>query len=669
MSKLNLEEEEYILSSDEASAANEFFPRKGMLYLTNARLLFLDASSWRKPHNISIFLDTIDLLDTFKNGFSVDTEEGIFYFTGKGSIRIFEKLNARRQALSIGAVHDVGKAQDLREIIYLQGDINLVQNTFNTPAQLFFTSKELRITTNPSFFRRTISKSTTLEDISSFEYKLRNKTLYIHIRDTQDPIIFSGDLAPRLYLTIHGHKDGGIADSWNNIEANYTKGLLKIKGRLSITKKRVAFCPTESIDSIAQAKELDIPIEKITRIERKGWPEKNIVIFFEDKEIAFTTKDTERDFPFFRKAITDQNPIPPWKVRTKAELQKVNAEWDAPLKPNSEKILLINWAAHKINNDCFHIGWLMLTNLQMRFLCQNKEQKWSAPILQIQKSLEQYSGIRVHYKNNEFEFYCFGGSKFTKRFWNKVKTLKPPPELSEARSGQEINKIVGSAPLALIFREGVLIHRLSGIFVRKTTQKISLECNGISYTELKKGNEIEIELPKIIGRFRFYCSILNQYLTKPTPSGSYEIEVSIPDNIYVYNQRKAFRVPLIQGCTLHLHRSTAPSKHLLYEEIPIERNLEGTFFDISFGGCGIYLHEDLNDSDKKTILLRFSCILFGKSISLQGVVRHIAFKENQQIWAHGVEFIHLPDKIEQQIFESVLQLERDMLKEENEEEI
>ena len=141
-------------------------------------------------------------------------------------------------------------------------------------------------------------------------------------------------------------------------------------------------------------------------------------------EIAFSTKDTERDFPYFRKAITDQSPDPPWKVKTRSELKKINDRWGVTLKPNAEKILFINWTAHKINSDLFYIGWLMLTNLQVRFLSREKDQKWSAPILQIQKSLEQFSGIRIHYKEQEFEFLCSGGGGFSKAFWNKIKMLK-----------------------------------------------------------------------------------------------------------------------------------------------------------------------------------------------------------------------------------------------------
>ena len=668
MAQLNLEDEEYIISSDEASCVDDFFSRKGSLYLTNTRLIFFDTNSWRKKKNCSIDLDNIDLLEPQKNGFMVDTEKGKHFFRGTGAVRIHDRLKLRREALSIGAVHNPNTGAELREVIYLQGDINLINNNFSSSAQLFFTSKELRITTNASWFRRSSTIQTTIENIASFHFTLRSKTLSIQLHDNVLPIIFSGSLAPPLYLTLMGHQDGGTAEKWNCIEVGYTRGLLKIKGLLSITKKRVAFCPTESLDSITQSKELDIAIEDIYKIERKGWPEKNITLFFSDKEVMFTTNNTEKDFPFFRQAITDHSPTPPWKVQTRSELKEVNKEWGATLKPNAEKILLICWCAQKISNDLFHIGWLMLSNLQVRFLSKDGTLKWSAPVLQIQKSLEQYSGIRIHYKNKEFEFLCFGGSKFSKAFWNKVQTLKPPPELQEARSGQDLNKVLGSSPVALIFFNKILVHRLSLIFVRKSTRYLTIQCEKISYSEIKKGDVIEVEIPKIIGRFRFFSKVQTVNLITPTSSGSYEMTIAHPDNIYIYNQRKAFRIPLEQECTVSIHRTHDTKKHLLYEEVQQERSLDGEIFDVSFGGCGIMFDEDLNDADPKTILLRFSCILYDEEIKLQGLVRHVVFKPNIQKWSHGIEFIHLPDKTEQRIFEHVLNLERDMLQKEQEEE-
>ena len=668
MTKLNLDEEEYIISSDEVSCRDDFISRKGTLYLTNARLLFLDISSWRNKKSFSVPLEDIDLLELQNNGFMIDTEKGKHFFKGTGSIRIYDRLKLRREALSIGAVNNLDTGADLREIIYLQGDINLIKGSFSTSAQLFFTSKELRITTNASWFRRSKTISTTIENIASFDFTLRSKTITIELHESKAAIVFSGDLAPLLYLTLSGHQDGGVAENWNCIEAGYTRGLLKVKGLLSVTKKRVVFCPTGSIDSIAQATDLEIPIEEIYKIERKGWPEKNIAVSFLDYEILFSTTDTERDFPFFRQAITNQSPTPPWKVQKRSALQKVNEEWGASLKPNAEKILLISWSAHKISPDLFHIGWIMLSNLQVRFLNKDGILKWSAPVLQIEKSLEQYSGVRIQYKNKEFEFLCFGGNRFSKIFWKKVQTLKPPPELQEARSGQDIAKIVGSSPVGLIFSKKILVHRLVRIFVRKTSRYITIQCNKISHTELQKGDMIEIEIPKIIGRFRFFAQILEMQLTSPTPSGSYEITLSIPDNIYVYNQRKAFRIPLEQEANLTIHRTHDIQKHLLYEDVPEERKLDGMFFDISFGGCGIMIDEDLNDSDPKTLLLRFSCNLYGEKIALQGLIRHVVFQPNLQKWSHGIEFTHLPDKTEQKIFEHVLNLERDILQQDKEEE-
>ena len=664
MSKPQLEEEEYIIASDIASLHNELLSRQGTLYLTNARLLFFDDSSWRKSKNLSLFHHEIDMLEEEKLGFVIHTEAGIFEFRGTGSKRIYLRLHNRRQTLSINSMQQEVSGQELREVIYLQGDISLIENNFSTSAQLFFTSKGLRITTNSSLFRRSKTISCTIGDISAFQFTLRSRALTLQLLNVVRPIVFSGPLAPKLYLILTGQRDGGISYNWNNVEVGYTVGPLKIKGLLSITKKRIAFCPTVFVDTIAQAKEFEIPILSIHRIEKKGWTEKKLHIFFDEKSISFSTSSPEEDFPLFQQSLLHNPPKNPWKVQTRSELAEANARYNIKLKPHSEKILLVSWSIYKKQPDILCVGWLMLTNLQVRFLSTKEDQCWSAPVQHIHRTNDKNANICIQYKTSKWEFSCHGGERFTKSFWKRVQLLKPPDSLEGARSGQSIDKIIGSSPLALIFRKNNLIHQLSNVDVRKSVQKVTLYCDKVDYSNLKKNDLIEVEIPKIIGRFRFFAHVQNNHLNKQSITGGYEIELSRPDNIYVYNQRKSFRVPITKECVVTLHITETPDKHVLFEELPVDKEMTGTIFDISFGGCGIFITENIADLDPDQVLLRFSTSISKKELSLQGVLRHIAPESENGMWALGLQFVHLPSSVENTIFTEVLRLERDMLQKE-----
>ena len=663
MSKPQLEEEEYIIASDIASLHNELLSRQGTLYLTNSRLLFFDDSSWRKTKNINLFHNEIDMLEEEKLGFVIHSEAGVFEFRGTGSKRIYQQLNLRRQTLSINAMQEDVSGQDLREVIYLQGDISLIKNNLSISSQFFFTSKELRLTTNSSLFRRSKTITASIEDIATFQFTLHNKALSLQLLNTIRPIVLAGSLAPKLYLILIGQRDGGISYNWNNLEVAYTIGPLKIKGLLSVTKKRIAFCPTEIIDTIALAKEFEIPIASLYRIEKKGWTEKKLFLYSENQSINFSTSDPENDFARFQQTILHNPPKNPWKVQNRDDLMEANALYNIKLKPNSEKILVISWSIRKEQDNTLFVGWLMLTNLQVRFLSLQEDQCWSAPVQHIHRTETKGSDIYIKYKGEKYEFTCHGGERFTNNFWKRVQLLKPPASLEGARSGQSIDKILGSAPLALIFRKNTLVHQLSNIDVRKSVQHVTIYCDKQNFSNLKKNDLVEVEIPKIIGRFRFFTYVKTNHLSKRSITGGYEIELSRPDNIYVYNQRKSFRVPFQKECVVTIHKVETPQEHVLFEELPIEKECKGKLFDISFGGCGILLEEDITEYDKDKILLRFSTSISKNEISLQGVIRHIKV-ENDDLWSLGIQFVHLPSSVENKIFTEVLRLERDMLQKE-----
>ena len=80
----------------------------------------------------------------------------------------------------------------------------------------------------------------------------------------------------------------------------------------------------------------------------------------------------------------------------------------------------------------------------------------------------------------------------------------------------------------------------------------------------------------------------------------------IPDNIYVYNQRKAFRIPLEQE-TVTIHRTHDIQRLSLYEEVP-EKDIGRNIFRYIIWWVWHHVDEDLNDSDPKTLLeILMSC--------------------------------------------------------------
>ena len=122
-------------------------------------------------------------------------------------------------------------------------------------------------------------------------------------------------------------------------------------------------------------------------------------------------------FAFFIQNFLKNPPQNPWKVQHRSELLQANSRFGIQLKPNAEKILLIIWCTYIVSAEEIFVGWLMLTNLQFRFLSIHKNQNWSAPVEQIRRFSENNTDICIQYKDTEYIFSCQGGQKFTKIFW------------------------------------------------------------------------------------------------------------------------------------------------------------------------------------------------------------------------------------------------------------
>ena len=206
--------------------------------LTNLRLIFFSKSKWL-PRNVFIELDKVDLIEPrewIQHSFVVQLADSRYRFSGKGSKRIYERLILRRKALSLGQVQEEKQMEVFKEIIYLQGDIQIfIKGNLTTNGQVFFTSQKLKIDGYSSLFKRYPPFETTLQEISSFSYNLLNKSLSIEV--PKRSISIMGEIIPKLYLLLIGYKEGGLSQDWNAKEITFNRGLLFIKGIASLSQK------------------------------------------------------------------------------------------------------------------------------------------------------------------------------------------------------------------------------------------------------------------------------------------------------------------------------------------------------------------------------------------------------------------------------------------------
>ena len=121
---------------------------------------------------------------------------------------------------------------------------------------------------------------------------------------------------------------------------------------------------------------------------------------------------------------------------------------------------------------------------------------------------------------------------------------------------------------------------------------------------------LQIEIPKKEGRYRFQSVITEQYLVEPDPIGRYYITFAIPSNIALFNDRGAYRAPFEQELD---HNSDATTGYDPEREEPLDfldqaKEIENTtihLLDLSVSGCGFLIRRSILTPQYRYALLGF----------------------------------------------------------------
>ena len=246
MNRDDLRPNEQILASDSCNVHRGLLSFSGKLFLTNIRLVFEPVSQidkWAGADGFEIDLTQILMLDLrgLRKKVYIVTEEQEFRFSGPGSLRIYEKLHSIHHAFSIG--NSVHSLEELQEIIYHQGSINVVYSnkaTKNKPqhtktaAQLKFNSsgffisqKELRLCPSKEEVSEELFEEIILvtADIKILYFEQGE----LHIEDNTQSVQLSGSQAPYIFVVLLAHQEDNFIYAEDLTEIYAGQGLRQNK--------------------------------------------------------------------------------------------------------------------------------------------------------------------------------------------------------------------------------------------------------------------------------------------------------------------------------------------------------------------------------------------------------------------------------------------------------
>jgi hypothetical protein len=688
----------------------------GELTLTSYRLFFdplkkLDRMTGAKELDIDlehISSISIEKVTTLRGGIDkqaiVRTEGEVYKFSGTGALRIHERLDLQLRSRK-GQSLSMAELDRLNERVLLQGDIEVyLKGRLATGGQVVLTQQDLQIDSKKGLETMLFSKKSlhcSIGQVKKIRYEQFGRRL--SIESSKGQITIAGKLVPKLFLMLSSLRDGDFNPNRPLFSATLFQGMIALKGYMIASAKRLLFCPTETFDSFTGSHTIAIPIDKIAKVEITGWPERRISIApIGKKKLLFGTQNPVEDM---QSLIGTMSAFKKERLFPDLRHGKINKEHATQLLSQfgvtieGDKLQLLEWSVYVQDENCFHLGWLLLSKQSLKFISLEQGLIWFARVKDIslaKNSRENDPIMRLVYGSEKKTFIPHGGGYFGKTMWGCIFGIQPQLEAEEGRSGQSVRNIIGSFIKCSVFRDNVPILEINNVDIVKRPRGLRIMTEKKEQNPFKEGDVLEFEVPRNEGRFRFFAEIRENYLTNPDPIGRYYFTFSLPTDISVFNQRSAFRVSFKENTTIEVYEieedQTYDYFHLikeLYLPTPVDeeerKDLERmnpfdrgrtpflvgkeeiNFFDISLGGCSFNFKQSLEKRcglDKSRIFLKIRIPFEKQALPILAQVRNIRpHSESNMYIVHGCEFINLHRIALSTLRNEVLRLEREQIRE------
>lgn len=683
MNNIFLTADEHIIATDIGLYYWGPLAYNGRLSLTNERLYFEPIGAVDKiagAKEVSIFVDNIDFIDfpSVDKVIAIQEADKIHRFSGRGAERIIKRLQLRQYAFAPGNFQSPAQMKKYREIVLFQG--NAVLNTtkeVGITGQFFITKQDICIENR----NHEIIFEFSLTELKGLQFNLLAKTLVLLFPQQQFQL--KGNAIPKAFLLLHALHKGGFREQLFCESATLLQGVLGIKGLLQSTENEILFCPTESLDSFANAYLVTFDLRKILALRLKRWPEKRIVLQTATETHQLSAPDVEK---LHKRILTVLQQATPTHLAARDNAQKTEdkispvevqeiAETNGVQLMEDENILLFSWGVKKETEFDYLCGWLFLTNLRVIFCSVDQSNRWIARNDQISKTPNETSGLGISYKQNQLLFLPADDIHFINRFWNRINLLKPPKDLRGARTGQNLQSVLGKNQMIVVVKEQQDIFHVHDAYLQQNSQGLSLLFSEKQTAVLQKGDTIHLEIPKKQGRFRISSVIKEVHLSTPNKKDQFCILMEEPLSVLVYNKRKAFRLKRAQTLIVSIYHCTEDTYPQFTEDEEEEKNLrliekhKLELVDISFGGCKVQTNKNLLalQIPIREMVLRFQLMAKKRRISVQGIIQHTTHvKKPEEIFIHGISFVGLSEPIKKKLFTEILRLEREILRQQDE---
>ena len=675
MEKLKLQQGEEVLASDFVQVyRNSLISYNAECYITNKRLLLLPKTALDRltGKNIILPLSTISRFQKKMTLQIIVHAKGEIHLSGGGALRVVEHLQR---------LHSGGSF--LAEKIIFQSNTSIYLKVgLSIKGELLLSNKKLVIRSKQNLENLLFPKQgleTFLTDIKNIEYSQFEKLLTIHTK--KDRITIGGKAAVKLNSILLS-LDGSTVDSLEGVIVNFSAQLRRgakpsINGDISITSKSLLFAPSSAIDTLTGVQIKNIQIADIQKLRNSS----KLTIETNTSTLEFTSSKQKELFKEIHQRIVQVKRFPLFVDSRSKEYSEKSAikqlsDLNLPFIWGDEVPILTENVLIQNSDQNLWFGTILMTSLKTIFLNHYNTPLWKAlntTISIVENRSSRDPSIELLTSNSRLKIYPLSSISFTKYYRKNLIEARPSEAEKFAKKNLPVETILGNTQAVVLSVNNNIIHTIKDTSVKKRTRGIQIECTARRDFPLEVGGTVEVEIPKATGRYLFQSTIVEEFITQHDPLSRHYLTLSFPSDISVYNDRSAYRAPLVEilSTELYVLPEYDRDRDNIMELLPSAKhplNFKASLKDISVGGCSFQHSVSFSHLrvPNHRILIKFSMNIGKQKINLHGITCHQKEIADEQ-FVSGILFINLNSSHRSLINQTVLKIEREELRKISEE--
>ena len=593
--------------------------------------------------------------------------EDVHRFTGSGASFLAQRLR--------GLLLDPGRdllpieEYDREEPIVVCGDVTVyLHGMLGTRGQAILTDRRLRIRTTSGMESWILGKryiDCQLLDVRSIERAGVRKALQIQTTDGKVAIggDISGEIAAGLGATLI---DAQVPGRWNQhvglksvFEAQLIRGPRYIPGVLAVSTRALYFSPTGRLDSAAGAPEVSVDLEDVFQVGLVGRGEPRLEIHTHEQVVALILEGSEQRFTAMVRGFQEMDLEPPLGHRpmeyiTSSEVDCFLSGWSQELVPG-ESVLSLEWGIQWLDERTVMLGWMMLTNQRVLFLCSSGEggvpDSHVFPIDEMGRLQDETDPTRLKFQfdGQIVEFTHRNGQEFVANFWELCNAPTRLRGSQASRQRRTLSRLDGVVSFLRVLKGNQEVFRVDEVRLVAEDEGLGVKLlpeEADLLTRLGSGL-IEVGRREGIYRFDMRVSRVAALDEGEFRTGREKIIFVALSQVTLHNRREGFRIEVSFIVDVQFSGGMDKEAHNCVVE------------DLSIGGVALSIPWSVSQG----AVAVFELPVLGEPLSVRArVVRLIQEGGGIRRWRYGLAFFGLEDVDKSRINQLVLDQQRKRLR-------